>query len=251
VSRTYHFTPAGNGAELMFLDGVWRNSYPCSGGKRSSAAPSPSFPVPLSLETKMRRIFALLLLTPLLANCADSATPVASAPAGAVLSEGDVPTEPDTEGAWFTDESWWTPGDALAFAEEEMSALNVNASAENVMTLGNPEAGSEFQTGVHDDSFHARDRMIPGTVVINAGEVVTFNVLFGHRMAIYTPGTRPEDIPFTGTGVGINYPVGRLFLQPNPLNPKLKFVTPGRYLVICVIKTHFFLGNMYGWVIVQ
>ncbi len=199
----------------------------------------------------MRRIFALLLVTPLLANCADSATPVASAPAGAVLSEGDVPTEADTEGEWFTEENWWTPGDALALAEEEMSALNVNASEENVMTLGNTEVGTDYKTGVHDASYHSRDRMIPGTVMIDAGETVTFKVLPSHRMAIYAPGTRPEDIPPTGTGVGINYPVGRLFLQPNPLNPKLKFVTPGRYLVICIIKNHFFKGNMYGWVIVK
>lgn len=202
----------------------------------------------------MRRVFPLLLLTltPFLANCADSATPVA--PAGAVLSEGDVPTEgttPTDEGEWFTEENWWTPGDALALVEDEMSALSVNASAENVMTLGNINVGTDYMPNQHDDSYHSRDRMIPGAVVINAGEVVTFNVLPGHRMAIYAPGVRPEDIPLQNTGVGINYPVNRLFLQPNPLNPKLKFVTPGKYMVICVIKTHFFLANMYGWVIVK
>jgi plastocyanin len=240
--------------ELMFLDTVWRSSYPCGGGKRSSAAPSPSFPVPLFLETKMRRIFALLLLTPLLANCADSATPVASAPAGAVLSEGDVPTEPDAEGEWFTEENWWTPGDALALAEEEMSVQAVGspgAPAAVTMVLGNPDAGTSYPAAHHDGSFHSRDRMIPGTVSIPVGGTVKFEVLPGHRMAIYDDGVMPADIPNIGTGVGINYPVKRLFLQLNPLYPTIKFTRPGKYLVICVVKSHFFNANMWGWVVVH
>jgi hypothetical protein len=196
----------------------------------------------------MRRVFPLVLLTltPFLANCADSATPVA--PAGAVLSEGTVPTEgtESTEGEWFTEENWWTPEDALTLADDEMSAMSVNASEENVMTLGNTNVGTDYMPNQHDDSYHAKDRMIPGTVVIDAGEVVTFKVLPGHRMAIYAPGMRPEDIPLQNTGVGINYPVNRLFLQPNPVHPKIKFVKPGRYMVICVIKTHFFLAGRPG-----
>lgn len=205
----------------------------------------------------MRRVFALLLLTPLLANCADSATPVASAPASAVRSEADVPTE----GEWPVEENWWTPGDVLEMPEEEMSVQAADASADasaaaatpkpNVMVLGNPDAGTNFPL-THDNSFHARDRMIPGTVVINAGETVTFQGAFFHRVAIYNVGVKPEDILNTNAGPFVLFPVNRLYLQPTPV-PQfgLKFVRPGKYLVICAIKTHFFGANMWGWVIVK
>ena len=36
--------------------------------------------------------------------------------------------------------------------------------------------------------------MNPGTVVIDAGQTVTFRVYPGHRVAIYKPGVRPEDV---------------------------------------------------------
>jgi plastocyanin len=237
----------------MFLDTAWCISYPSDGGKRSPSVPHP-FPVPLSSETKMRRIFALLLLTPLLANCADSATPVApAAPAGAALSEGDAPTEAE----WPVEENWWTPGDAIEFVEEGMSvqAADVNATANTpkpaVMVLGNPDAGSDFPAG-HDQSIHARDRIIPGTVVINAGELVTFQGVFTHRMAIYNDGMKPEDVLNTNPGTFVLYPYNRLYLQPTATpQVTLKFVRPGKFLVICAIKTHFFDRNMWGWVIVR
>ena len=191
----------------------------------------------------MRRVFALLLLIPLLASCSDSATPVA--PAGAVLAEGDVPAELD----WPTEENWWTPGDVLA--AEEMSVQSANAPA--VMVLGNPDAGTDYRpAGVHDQSLHARDRMNPGTVVIDAGESVTFQVNPGHRVAIYDDGMKPEDILNNNPGGFVLYPVNRLFLQPNAAPQfTFKFERPGRYLVICAIKSHFFGANMWGWVVVR
>ncbi len=195
----------------------------------------------------MRRVFPLLVLTatPFLANCADSATEVA--PAHAVHSEEAMPTAAD----WGSEENWWTPGDFIALPEEEMSIQSVNASDENVMTLGNPTVGSPFPTS-HDQSIHANDRIIPGTVVIDAGETVTFKGTVGHRMAIYAPGTKPEDILNTNPGPFVLYPYFRLYLQPSTAQQiKLKFNQPGRYLVICAIKTHFFGRNMYGWVIVR
>ncbi len=193
----------------------------------------------------MRRVFALLLLTPLLASCADSATPVA--PAGAVLSEGDVPTEE----AWPTEENWWTAGDVLTLvSEEEISAQGAPSSGE-LMVFGNPDAGTAYPPGVHDQSFHGKDRVIPGTVVIDAGQTVKFGVYAGHRVAIYKDGVRPEDITVNPAAVFVLDPTNRLALQAAPGNPVLKFNVPGRYLVICAVRRHFVEANMYGWVIVR
>lgn len=193
----------------------------------------------------MRRVFALLLLTPILASCSDSATPVAPAPA--VLSEGAVPTEAD----WLTDENWFTPGDVLTLAEEEMSVQSANAPKPKVMVFGNPDAGTNYPPGSHDQSLHAKDRINPGAVVIDAGETVTFQVNPGHRVAIYNEGVKPDDIQ-PNAGYFLLYPVNRLFLQPTPAPQfTLRFVRPGRYLVICAVNSHFFGANMWGWVIVR
>jgi plastocyanin len=192
----------------------------------------------------MRRIFALLLLTPLLVNCSDSATPVA--PAGPVLSEGAVPTEGD----WPTEENWWTPGDVLSLPEEEMSAQGAPSSGE-VMVFGNPDAGTNYPPGAHDQSFHGKDRVIPGTVVIDAGQTVTFRVFPGHRVGIYRDGTRPEDITVNPAALFVLDPTNRLALQAAPGNPVFRFNVPGRYLVICAYTRHFVEANMYGWVIVR
>lgn len=191
----------------------------------------------------MRRVFALLLLTPLLASCADSATPVA--PPGALLTEGALPTD----GGWPVEENWFTPGGALTLPEQEIAIQS--ADAPTVMVFGNPDAGADFSTPSHDQSFHARDRIIPGTVVIDAGETVTFQVNFGHRVAIYDDGVQPTDIQPT-PGPLLLYPVGRLFLQPFP-TPQftLKFVRPGKYLVLCAINKHFFEGRQWGWIVVR
>jgi plastocyanin len=166
----------------------------------------------------MRRVLALLVVTPLLANCSDSATPVA--PPGAALTS------------------------------EEVAPQGVPSSA--VMVFGNPDAGTDFlPPGSHDQSLHGKDRIIPGTVVIAAGGTVTFQVNPGHRVAVYDDGTRPEDIT-VGPGAFVLDPTNRLWLQPAP-GPTFSFTfqQPGRYLVICAITRHFVVANMYGWVIVQ
>lgn len=205
----------------------------------------------------MRRVFALLLVTPLLANCSDSATPTPVAPAGAVLSEGAVLTEGTvpTDADWVTVDDWFTAEDMLSLVEEDVSVLSavspLQAAPPAVMEFGNPDAGTSYPPGVHDQSLHARDRINPGAIVINAGETVTFKMNPGHRVAIYKPGTKPEDILPT-PGFFLLYPVGRLFLQPVP-TPQLsvQFLTPGKYLVVCAINSHFFGANMWGWIHVR
>lgn len=165
----------------------------------------------------MRRFFALLLVTPLLANCSDPATP--AAPSGTVRASAAVPQ----------------PG-GLSSA---------------VMVLGNPQAGTDYTPpGSHDQSLHGRDRMIPGTVVIEAGGTVTFQVNPGHRVAIYNDGTQPEDL-VVGTGAQVLDPTNRVFLQGAPGAFTRTFSTPGRYLVICTVRRHFVEAKMYGWVIVK
>jgi plastocyanin len=199
----------------------------------------------------MRRVFALLVLTPLLANCADSATPATPvAPAGAVLSEGAVPTEEwPADGDLPTVDGWLTSEDVLA--QDEVSAMGAPGSGEE-MAFGNPDAGTNYPPGTHDASFHGKDRVIPGTVVIDAGQRVTFRVYPGHRVAIYKDGVRPEDISPNNPGPFVLDPTNRIALQAAPV-PSIfwTFNQPGRYLVICAVKNHFFIANMYGWVIVR
>ncbi|MFL5381373.1 MAG: hypothetical protein ACJ8GN_02480 [Longimicrobiaceae bacterium] len=195
----------------------------------------------------MRRIFALLLVTPLLANCSDSTTPVA--PSGAVRSVADAPTEE----TWPAEENWWTPGDVLADFAAEASPLQAAPAPGAVMVFGSPDHGSNFPgpAGTHDESYHAKDRIHPGSVVIDAGQTVTFQIYIGHRVAIYDNGVQPEDIQPT-PGPLLLYAPGRVFLQPFPTPQfKLKFVRPGKYLVLCAINKHFFDARMWGWVIVR
>ena len=166
----------------------------------------------------MRRLFALLLVTPLLANCSDPATPLSPSGAGPAL-------------------------DASPLQGPSSSA---------VMVFGNPDAGTHFlPAGSHDQSFTARDKIIPGTVVISAGGTVTFKVNPGHRVAVYNDGTRPEDIK-VNPGPFVFDATNRLFLQPAPTpTVSYTFAAPGRYLVICAVSRHFTQANMYGWVIVR
>ena len=209
----------------------------------------------------MRRVFALLLLTPLLASCSDSVTPTAptpSQPPQALLDEtpllGESPLDPgwtdSSLDSWTLDD--WTAGSPAAESSvqaataEPLSAPGTGA----VMDFGNPDGGSPFPS-THDESFHTRDKVYPATVVIDAGQAVTFRVFPGHRVAIYKPGKRPEDVA-VGPGIFILDPVLRQALQAAPV-PQLSFtfVKPGRYLVICAVAPHFVFANMYGWVIVR
>jgi plastocyanin len=195
----------------------------------------------------MRRFFTLLLVPPLLASCSDSVTPVA--PSGPVHTLEVSPPAAWTESSlddWTLDD--WT----LAGAQPEASPLQGAPGAGVLMEFGNPEAGSNFPPGAHDASYHGRDRVIPGTVVVDAGQPVTFRVYPGHRVAIYKPGVRPEDILGNNPGPFVLDQTNRLALQAAPV-PVISwtFAQPGRYLVICAVKSHFFVANMYGWVIVR
>jgi plastocyanin len=143
--------------------------------------------------------------------------------------------------------------------------------------FGDENAGSPFPPD-HDRSFHATDKMVPRTVVISQGGSVTFNTTPPHQIAIYKPGTLPEDInlhpdfledlvlpspPFPPNtiipDILIDDPVGRVVLGPDPdffghvewTTPAGTFDEPGRYLVICTILPHFAEADMYGWVIVK
>jgi plastocyanin len=166
----------------------------------------------------MRRILALLLVTPLLANCSDSPMPVA--PGGTVLMN-------------------------------EESALQ-GPSSSAVMVFGNPDAGTPYPPQTHDQSLHGKDRVIPGTVVIEAGGTVTFEVTTrAHRVAVYDQGVRPEDIT-VGPGPLVLDPTNRLAFQSTPTPTfSYTFTKPGRYLVICAATRHFVVANMWGWVIVK
>jgi plastocyanin len=193
----------------------------------------------------MRRFIALLLVTPLLASCSDSVTPVAPSDAALALEESPLEQSPLTE--WTLEE--WTLGQQAAL---EQSPLQGAPASGEVMAFGNPDAGTDYPPQVHDESLHGKDRVIPGTVVIDAGQTVTFQVYPGHRVAIYNQGVRPEDITVPPTGSFVLDPTNRLYLQPSPTPTVTRtFPTPGRYLVICAARRHFVVARMWGWVIVR
>jgi plastocyanin len=104
--------------------------------------------------------------------------------------------------------------------------------------------------------------LLPQTATIKAGGAVNFIVAGFHQIAVYAPGTKPEDIdtttliPIPGAppAVGlIDDPDNRLFRGVSPLTvgqdrvEVVHFGTRGRYLVICTVSVHFAEG-MYGWV---
>jgi plastocyanin len=143
-----------------------------------------------------------------------------------------------------------------------VQALNTPLSA--TMQFGQADVGSPFPPAAdHDQSAHAKDNIVPGTVVIDRGGTVTFDVPAGaHQIAIYGPGTEPEDID-TGALVTlcpgsaprlINDTQNRVALITSPCGSawqaQYTFDTPGRYLVICAFLPHFQVG-MYGWVEVR
>lgn len=140
-----------------------------------------------------------------------------------------------------------------------------------VVRFGNPGAGT-MQFGPEHPSAHAFDNIIPNTVVIAAGGTVRFDVAPPHVVAIYQPGTTPEEIrlipgvtlfdhvgppgpPFI-PNFYIDEPNGRLFLDPAPAfgpphSVEYTFEQPGKYLVICRIAPHFAFNKMYAWVEVK
>ncbi len=140
------------------------------------------------------------------------------------------------------------------------------------MQFGKPNVGSDFPPNPpHDQSAHAKDDMVPRTVVIDKGGEVTFKTFGVHQVSIYAPGTEPGDIDTTdlvlmptgcprpgpppGAPLLIDDDTNRIKDYPLPCGPaerevKHTFTEPGRYLVICSFLPHFQV-QMYGWVIVR
>ena len=145
-----------------------------------------------------------------------------------------------------------------------------------VMQFGQADVGSPFPpVPEHDQSAHAKDNIVPRTVVIAVNGTVTFNVPPGvHQINIYKPGTQPEDVDTSMSnlttlaahaGCGPPAPAGAPlvigdagdnFLAAIPVpcfTPSQKtytFTAPGKYLVICAFLPHFQVG-MYAWVEVK
>ena len=151
------------------------------------------------------------------------------------------------------------PASVLSAVADRMTAT-VQFGQTNVGTTFPPTSG-------HDRSAHAIDNMVPRTVVIDKGGTVTFNTIGVHVIAIYAPGTEPDDIDTSilsptptdcpkpgGAPLLIDDPENRvkLFAEPcgGPRTVKHTFEEPGRYLVICAFLPHFQV-QMWGWVEVK
>ena len=144
------------------------------------------------------------------------------------------------------------------------STLATPSSA--TVQFGQANVGSGFPPpSGHDQSAHAVDNMVPRTVVIDKGGTVTFNTLGVHEVAIYAPGTDPDDIDTTVLKL---MPAGCPQFAPLLMDDATNrialyeqacggirqvqhtFTEPGRYLVICAFLPHFEV-QMYGWVEVR
>jgi hypothetical protein len=105
--------------------------------------------------------------------------------------------------------------------------------------------------------------LLPRTAIIKAGGAVNFIVAGFHQIAVYAPGTKPDDIdtdvliPIPGAPpeVGlIDDPDNRIYRGVSPLTvPQdrvevVHFGRRGLYLVICTVSVHFINDKMYGWV---
>lgn len=121
------------------------------------------------------------------------------------------------------------------------------------MVFGRPNLGSGCNFPCEDDaSFHAIDKIEPGSVAISAGGTVTFDIEGFHQVAIYEPGVMPKDInPDDATFPFVNDANGRIFLGGLMADETFEFDEPGKYLVICNITPHFEESQMWGWVIVN
>ena len=137
------------------------------------------------------------------------------------------------------------------------------------VAFGRPDTGSPFPPpSGHDQSSHAKDNLVPRTVVIASGGTVTFD-LSGpgraiHQVAVYPDGTDPADVDITALAPPVaGCPPAPLIADPDGIvlaaqpcaggttSPSYTFNTPGRYLVICTFLPHFADFQMYGWVIVK
>jgi plastocyanin len=154
-----------------------------------------------------------------------------------------------------------------------VAGQGTGGASEAVMQFGQGNVGSPAPPGsTHDQSAHAKDNIVPGTVVLAAGGTVTFDIPAGvHQIAIYAPGTTPDDIdtsilttlsaqagcagnPVVNAPLVINDPAHRVAVIPVPcFAPTQKtytFPAAGKYLVVCAFLPHFQAG-MYGWIDVK
>ena len=160
---------------------------------------------------------------------------------------------------------------ATITAVGQSRASAAKAGETPLVQFGANDVGSPFDPAEgHDHSTQAKDKLVPRTVVINAGGSVQFEVDPFHRVNIYRAGTEADDIDVSKL---INFVAGPVFI-PNfviddPTNriaqsppfsfnlvqtwttPAGTFNTPGRYLVMCNFLPHFVGNDMYGWVIVR
>jgi plastocyanin len=122
---------------------------------------------------------------------------------------------------------------------------------EATMLFGRPDLGSGCNFPCEDDaSFHAVDKIQPGSVAISAGGTVYFDIEGFHQVAIYEPGIAPKDIEPTGFPF-VDDEDGRIFLGAPLADTSYTFDEPGKYLVICNVTPHFEEAQMWGWVIVN
>jgi hypothetical protein len=169
-------------------------------------------------------------------------------------------------------------GETPAPTASEAPNLAVGAAthaATAVISFGRDDVGSPFPPpSGHDGSFHARDKVRPRQINLALSGTVTFQMGTFHQVAIYAPGTEPEDIDVGSTiditapppappgtviipGFLIDDPANRLALGPfsfAPMDwdsPAGTFATPGTYLVICTVVPHFTGAKMYAWVTVK
>jgi plastocyanin len=157
----------------------------------------------------------------------------------------------------------------VAFALCTLPLLSLGGPPDTaVVQFGQPDTGSPFPPSQqHDQSSHAKDNIVPRTVVIAAGGTVEFHINTpAHGLAIYQSGTEPEDIDVTIIKPSAGPPCpppplidddqDRLvvFAQPCAGGSSVvsyTFQDPGRYLIICVFLPHFVDFDMFGWVIIQ
>jgi hypothetical protein len=152
------------------------------------------------------------------------------------------------------------------------AAVQAGIPSHAEVQFGIDEHGSPFPPAdVHDQSGHAKDHVYPRETVIARNGTVTFHIDAGHQVAVYRPGTQPEDIrvdpstledidlgPFTLPDFRINDPMNRIVLGPPQqlfeqtwTTPAGTFSQPGRYLVICTTLPHFVGSKMWAWVTVK
>ena len=163
-----------------------------------------------------------------------------------------------------------TPAGSSSATDGLAASPGVSAAAASPLTatvqFGLANVGSSFgPTSGHDHSSNAKDNLVPRTVVIDRGGTVTFETFGVHGVAIYAPGTKPEDVdtsvlappqPGCPPVPLINDPTNLLAVRAQPcaggsVTPSYTFANPGRYLIVCRFLPHFVEFNMYGWVNVR